>query len=161
SSVRPELPRALDAWFARAITVKPADRFPSADEMAKGFRAALAKPATRRTRWLAASAAVLVLAVAATAGAYKANRAAVPPPSPMLAQATAAPATTDAPAAPSETVSPPVVPAAMAPVVASDAPVVAPTPDPTPAAVAALGKPGLSLAHNPSRARTAPVPSSS
>jgi eukaryotic-like serine/threonine-protein kinase len=81
SSVRTALPRALDAWFTRALAATPAERFSSADEMAKSFRAATAMPAPRRARWLAvlaASGAVAVLAIVLASAVYKARAAVVP-----------------------------------------------------------------------------------
>jgi serine/threonine protein kinase len=37
SSVAPNLPRAIDAWFAKALSVDPEGRFASADEMVDAF----------------------------------------------------------------------------------------------------------------------------
>ncbi len=37
SHYRPELPPAVDSWFARALAVEPEDRFDSAKEMANSF----------------------------------------------------------------------------------------------------------------------------
>jgi serine/threonine protein kinase len=68
---RPDLPRALDAWFARALSVKPSERFQSAPEMARAFRAAIAKPGTRRTRSFAAATVVVALTLAAATTAYE------------------------------------------------------------------------------------------
>ncbi len=41
SSLRPELPAAVDIWFSRATEPDPASRFPSVLELASAFRAAL------------------------------------------------------------------------------------------------------------------------
>ncbi|MCU0682358.1 MAG: protein kinase [Polyangiaceae bacterium] len=44
--LRPELPRAIDAWFQRAMHKKPAKRFQSAREMANAFVRACGAPAS-------------------------------------------------------------------------------------------------------------------
>jgi eukaryotic-like serine/threonine-protein kinase len=41
TALRPELPAAIDAWFARALSVPPEDRFPSAKDQSRAFVAAL------------------------------------------------------------------------------------------------------------------------
>ena len=74
TSVRMGLPSTLDPWFARALAHRAEDRFTSAGQMAKSFRAAFAPPQRRNTRWLAAIpllGAVVILALAATAAANK------------------------------------------------------------------------------------------
>ncbi|MBI4957748.1 MAG: serine/threonine protein kinase, partial [Myxococcales bacterium] len=63
SVARPELPRALEAWLGRALHKRPAERFASAGELARAFRAALAVP--RRSRRVLLTA----LALGALAGA--------------------------------------------------------------------------------------------
>lgn len=40
SSIKPDLPRALDPFFARALARSPADRYQSIDELVTGFREA-------------------------------------------------------------------------------------------------------------------------
>ncbi|MDI1447001.1 serine/threonine-protein kinase [Polyangium sp. 6x1] len=49
SSLRPELPRSVDAWMARALSVDVAGRFGSAMEMADALASAM-KPAPERER---------------------------------------------------------------------------------------------------------------
>jgi serine/threonine-protein kinase len=44
SQVRADLPRGIDAFFARALAAKPRDRFASASELAAAFRALVAQP---------------------------------------------------------------------------------------------------------------------
>jgi serine/threonine-protein kinase len=44
SQVRADLPRGIDAFFARALAAKPRDRFSSASELATAFRALVAQP---------------------------------------------------------------------------------------------------------------------
>jgi hypothetical protein len=144
SSVRADLPRALDAWFARAITVEPSDRFPSADEMARSFRLALGRPTARRAPWFAIAAVVFGIAVAAMGiRAYEARSGA-------------------AVAAPSETALPPATPVATGPVVApaAEAAPSSPVAVPAPAEPQLPRNPGPSLAHTPPRAHAPPAPSS-
>jgi eukaryotic-like serine/threonine-protein kinase len=47
STIRPELPVALDAWFLRALAKEPADRFASVKEMSDAYRAAIIGPVSR------------------------------------------------------------------------------------------------------------------
>jgi hypothetical protein len=79
TTLRPELPKAVDAWFARALARDEAARFSSATAMAQGFAAALettmlsevipigAEARTRAPRRSHARTAIGVLAVAALA----------------------------------------------------------------------------------------------
>lgn len=43
SSGNPQLPPAIDAWFAKACARKPADRYPTPEELARSFAAACAE----------------------------------------------------------------------------------------------------------------------
>ena len=100
SSVRPDLPRGIDAWLARALAIVPDDRFASAAEMAQAFRALLAAPSRPARRPLAA--AVLVAAARSRcAGALLLARLRAEPPSTRTASTTAAAV------APQQPVSPP------------------------------------------------------
>jgi eukaryotic-like serine/threonine-protein kinase len=117
SSVQRGLPRALDAWFARAIALQPSDRFPSAGAMARAFRAVLASEATPRAPLFAASAVVVLLAVA-TAGLAAYRVCTASPPAPVGARAATfvsvpAPAPTPSTAA-TDTATPPVTASAPA-----------------------------------------------
>ncbi|MFT3774318.1 MAG: serine/threonine-protein kinase [Minicystis sp.] len=47
TAIQPSLPAALDAFFQRALAKDPAYRFPSARDLARGLRAALAGPPPR------------------------------------------------------------------------------------------------------------------
>jgi serine/threonine-protein kinase len=47
STVRPDLPVALDAWFLRALAKEPADRFVSVKEMSDAYQAAIGCPVSR------------------------------------------------------------------------------------------------------------------
>jgi serine/threonine-protein kinase len=48
SELEPSLPKALDAWFAKACARKPDDRFASARELSDGLRAAFSMPVDSR-----------------------------------------------------------------------------------------------------------------
>jgi serine/threonine-protein kinase len=50
TAVRPELPAAIDAWFARAFQRDPSERFPSALALAEAFAAALSGEAPSAPR---------------------------------------------------------------------------------------------------------------
>jgi eukaryotic-like serine/threonine-protein kinase len=65
SRLRPSLPRAVDAWFARVLAKDPAQRFASVAEMAQGFRAAVTS--SRAPRRQEVVGAVLVASLAAVA----------------------------------------------------------------------------------------------
>ena len=99
SSVRPELPRGVDAWLARAISRRPEDRFGSAAEMNLAFRAALSISPRRRVRLAAAA----LLAATALLGVLVAGRWAAAPrasealPSARIAAAPPPPASTRPP----------------------------------------------------------------
>jgi serine/threonine-protein kinase len=56
SSVRPDLPRGIDAFLARALAFDPARRFASVEEMAGTFRALVERPARSRRPLVAAAA---------------------------------------------------------------------------------------------------------
>jgi serine/threonine-protein kinase len=95
SKLRPGLPRALDAWFERALAKRPDDRFGSVAEMAAAFRRALER-SSRPPRWLAG--AVLVglavlagLAVMARRGEQAPEHAAPAVPVASVAAAVVAP----------------------------------------------------------------------
>jgi eukaryotic-like serine/threonine-protein kinase len=64
SRLRPELPKAVDAWLARVLAVRAEDRFTSVAEMARAFRAAITPPpAEQRATWrIITTAALLILA---------------------------------------------------------------------------------------------------
>ncbi len=64
---RPELPKALDGWFARALAKEPAERFASATEAARAFRVALEPPVVASAK--RAPPIGIVLAVAALVAA--------------------------------------------------------------------------------------------
>jgi YVTN family beta-propeller protein len=77
TALRPELPEAVDAVFARALAVDPDDRYATASEFARDLEAALAgerisAPAIKSwgavRRWIAAAIAAIAL-LALTAGA--------------------------------------------------------------------------------------------
>ena len=53
SSVRPMLPRGLDAWFARALGKRKEQRFPRVEDMAQSFRTAIQGRPVRRMPRLA------------------------------------------------------------------------------------------------------------
>src|SRR5262249_1781309 len=92
SRVRPELPRGIDAWIARSITLQPGDRFGTGEEMAAAFRALVAK-SRRSYRPLAAAA---LLATAALAGVLivrsRSTPAVAQPAAPVTAATSTAPA---------------------------------------------------------------------
>ena len=50
TKLRPELPEAVDAWFARACAKDPSDRFQSAKELSAALRAALGERAPMSSR---------------------------------------------------------------------------------------------------------------
>jgi serine/threonine-protein kinase len=96
SRLRPELPKAVDTWFARVLSVKADDRFDSATEMARAFRAALVRPpAGRRVAWVVAAAALLILSIVVTLVALRLPKgehkesAAPPAPAPTAPTASA------------------------------------------------------------------------
>jgi tRNA A-37 threonylcarbamoyl transferase component Bud32 len=71
SEIRPELPLALDAVFARALAKSPGDRFATCGELVDAARAALAgktAPRRRRPRRRIVAAAAAVVALGAAAG---------------------------------------------------------------------------------------------
>lgn len=98
SSHRPELPRAVDAWLAKAMAKEPSDRFTSVRAMATAFREALKVP-ERRRRGVKLIAAGTISAVIASliVGALLLTR--PPPPIAQAATSTALAAPTQAPAA--------------------------------------------------------------
>lgn len=63
SQVRADLPRGIDAFFARALAARPRDRFSSASELAAAFRALIAKP-RRSIRGVVIGAIVVLTAIA-------------------------------------------------------------------------------------------------
>ena len=71
SKARPELPRALDTVFARALAKDPGRRYASAGELVAAARSALGLvptvPAARTRRWQLAATAVVAVACVATA----------------------------------------------------------------------------------------------
>jgi tRNA A-37 threonylcarbamoyl transferase component Bud32 len=77
SDVRPELPRAFDAVFTKALAKSPADRYSTCGELVEAARAALqgkVLPSQRRRRRLVVVAAALAAAVAAATGGILATR---------------------------------------------------------------------------------------
>ncbi len=78
SQARPELPRALDTVFARALAKDPSRRYASAGELVAAARSALGLttpvPAARTPRWVLAAAAVVALAGVAAALALLLDR---------------------------------------------------------------------------------------
>lgn len=101
SSLRPELPPAVDAVIGRGLRKRPEERYGSCRELAADLRSALAggsveptirrvlepippaPPPSRSTRPLAIAAAVVLVAAIAAAAAFVigANRSTTPPPS--------------------------------------------------------------------------------
>ncbi|MCC6553125.1 MAG: serine/threonine protein kinase [Polyangiaceae bacterium] len=132
SEIRPDLPRALDRWFSRALQPARASRFASAPEMAAAFRAALEGRPRRRAAAFAAIGIVaiiaggVVIALLAARGAATAPAAAPVPVSAPVSVSAPAPVSVSAPA--------PVSVSAPAPV---SVPVSAPGSDPAPAPVSA------------------------
>ena len=63
SQVRADLPRGIDAFFARALAARPRDRFSSASELAAAFRALIAKP-RRSSRGVVLGALAVLTAIA-------------------------------------------------------------------------------------------------
>jgi serine/threonine-protein kinase len=63
TTVRPDLPAAIDAWFTRAFQRNPAERFPSALALAEAFAAALSGDAAAATAGMADTGARPVTAV--------------------------------------------------------------------------------------------------
>jgi serine/threonine protein kinase len=73
SELRPELPAAFDQVFAVALAKAPEDRYGTCGELVEAARAAsrgtvLARPKSRRRRWLAGAAVVAVVASVALGG---------------------------------------------------------------------------------------------
>jgi serine/threonine-protein kinase len=112
TKLRPGLPPALDAWFARALAIDPDARFMSASEMLETFEDALTShehvavavsappPARSRTGWAKAgalAAMVTVFVFARFAHTTRAAHAAAPTPSPIVTRAYAAPPAAAAP----------------------------------------------------------------
>lgn len=95
---RPELPREVDMWLARAMAKEPSDRFSSVRAMATAFREALSVP-SRRRRGVKIIAAGTISAVIASliVGALLLGRS--PPP---LAQAATSTALVTPPQTPAE-----------------------------------------------------------
>jgi eukaryotic-like serine/threonine-protein kinase len=63
SQMRPELPRGIDAFFARALAQRPENRFSSATELAAAFRALIVQP-PRSNRGVAVTAIAIITAIA-------------------------------------------------------------------------------------------------
>lgn len=82
SSVRSDLPRGLDAWFARALAVDPAQRFASAQEMAQSFRAIVSGNAGASRRPLVLAALIASAALFAAGVGFFLLRGASPAPIP-------------------------------------------------------------------------------
>jgi serine/threonine protein kinase len=80
SQVKPDLPRGIDAFFARALAARPEKRFASAHEFASAFRA-LIEPTQRRPRGLLIGVIATLVAVACV-GLFALLR---PPPTRALA----------------------------------------------------------------------------
>ena len=77
SDVRPDLPRAFDTVFARALAKSPDDRYSTCGELVEAARAALegkVLPSPRRRRRLVLGAAALVAAAGAALGGVLATR---------------------------------------------------------------------------------------
>jgi eukaryotic-like serine/threonine-protein kinase len=72
------LPKALDGWFARALHKRPEKRFASGREMARAFRAAIARP-EERFRWLLIAAAAVTGVTVAFALSSRASAARLQP----------------------------------------------------------------------------------
>jgi eukaryotic-like serine/threonine-protein kinase len=70
SSLVPELPRALDAWFKKACAADPGDRFATADEMVAALRAVFAPPSTTPASGSSSKMIWIVLVVLAAAAVY-------------------------------------------------------------------------------------------
>jgi hypothetical protein len=64
STVRPDLPRGVDAWVRRALAPDPDDRYQSVGEMAVAFRALLAAGPRRSRRLVVGAVAVAALGLA-------------------------------------------------------------------------------------------------
>jgi serine/threonine-protein kinase len=103
SQVRADLPRGIDAFFARALAGKARDRFASASELAAAFRALLVEP--RRSNRGVVIGAIAVLTAVACVGLFAALRSLEPaPPAPV------APPSTAVITAPTHDVPPPIAP---------------------------------------------------
>jgi serine/threonine-protein kinase len=118
SQVRADLPRGIDAFFARALAGKARDRFASASELAAAFRALLVEP--RRSNRGVVIGAVAVLTAIACVGLFAVVRSLEP-----ASSAPVAPLSTAVITAPSHDVPPPI-----APPTSSDSPTSSPSTTP-------------------------------
>jgi eukaryotic-like serine/threonine-protein kinase len=82
SQVRPELPRGIDEFFARALAPRAANRFASAREMAEAFRALLApeRAPPRRGVVIVASAVMVAVAMIGLFAVWRSIAAVTPAP---------------------------------------------------------------------------------
>ena len=119
SQVRADLPRGIDAFFARALAAKPRDRFASASELAAAFRALLVEP--RRSNRGVVIGAIAVITSIACVGLFAALRSLEPAPPAPVAPLSSAQIT-----APSHDVPPPIAP----PPTPSDSPTSSPSTTP-------------------------------
>ena len=143
-SLRPELPPAVDAFFAKALAKDPAERYASVAELVAAYHAALLPP-PRRGRRIVVAAALLVavgiigFALVKTFGWFEPRQQRVNQSvptvvlnvtaSPVPERATAASASVPAPA-PAPAPAPRALPLRPLPATPTSAP--APTPNPTP-----------------------------
>jgi serine/threonine-protein kinase len=103
SQVRADLPRGVDAFFARALASKPRDRYGSASELAAAFRALVAPP--RRSNRGVVIGAIAVITAAACVGLFALLRSLeTPAPAPI------APLSSALITAPSHDIPPPIAP---------------------------------------------------
>jgi serine/threonine-protein kinase len=149
SQVRPDLPRGIDAFFARALASRPGDRFATPHELASAFRALVEAPPRRSNRGVIIGA-VALATTAACVGLFALLRApeaatpapvATPPSAAIVTPPHDLPPIVDAPApsatpttTPSTTrvksTATPLLPVVTPPVTTAPAPVPPPTADP-------------------------------
>jgi serine/threonine-protein kinase len=113
TEVRPELPRGIDRFFARAFALRPQDRFASARELATAFRALTGRPrASAKALPLLVASALLVVALVLFVALRSPVVVEAPPPSASLIVAPPSDVPPPVVAPPSPSVAPSSIPSA-------------------------------------------------